>query len=329
MIRKTVIPHMDDTYSSFPTIVEHRDKLYVYYRQGKPDRRQCHGLYGKVRCFEIEKDAFLKYFDEDDTRPLLAYGKDYAVFESINEIDSIVARLDDNLFVLLTRTYARDETGIAYVSYSEAPTFAGRHEVRLKEAEWLVFYGKPFKWSNGFVFTAYGVLKGQSQPCPLVLYTEQFHSWSLLCRVAGPEYDEQGLNVILNECTIVDDGIRYTMFIRQDSYPYGIWHSTSGDLRKWTPPRKLFSSAHAPGAMARGDCVYLSFRNLIGENVSAISLIRPFKEQRPTEIERYFGNLFDGGYSDLAFIEDLLYVIYYRGNPMGEPDIRIARLPGY
>ncbi|MBF0564274.1 MAG: exo-alpha-sialidase [Nitrospirae bacterium] len=329
MIRKTVIPHMDNTYSSFPTIVEHRDKLYVYYRQGRPDRRQCHGLFGKVRCFEIEKDVFLKCFDEGDTHPLLAYGKDYAVFESVNEIDSIVARLDDNLFVLLTRTYVKDETGRACVSYSETPSFANRHEVMLKEVEWLVFYGKPFKWSKGFIFTAYGVLKGQSQTCPLVLYTEQFHSWSLFCRVAGPEDDEQGQNVIFNECTIVDDGIRHTMFIRQDSSPYGIWYATSGDLCNWTPPKKLFSPAHAPCATARDGSVYLSFRNLIGDDVSAISLIRPFKEQRPTEIERYSGNPFDGGYSDLVFIKDVLYVIYYRGNPRGEPDIVIARMPGY
>ncbi|MBF0566469.1 MAG: exo-alpha-sialidase [Nitrospirae bacterium] len=326
MIIRTLIPRKENTYSSFPSIVEHRDKLYVYYRQGQRDPVQCHGLYGKVRCFVIEKEIFLRQFSESPDESLLPLGKDYVVFESINEIDSIATRLDDNLFTLSTRTYVRDKIGRTYISYSKTPVFHNRHEVELKEALWVVFYGKPFKWARGFVFTAYGVLRGESRQSSLVLYTEDFHSWSLLSRVQGTE--EPGGEIVFNECTIAGDGVKYTMYLRQDSYPYGIWYAKSEDLNNWSPPVKLLSCAHAPCVAVRGCNVYLTFRNLIDEYTSAIAIIQPFIERSPIEIERYSGDPFDGGYSDTAFIEDKLYVVYYRGNTYGEPDIRVACLDG-
>ncbi|MBF0537451.1 MAG: exo-alpha-sialidase, partial [Nitrospirae bacterium] len=145
-----------------------------------------------------------------------------------NELDAIVSGLQGDLFTLCSRVYVRDRSAATYISFANTPVFDGRREVVVEGVAWLVFYGKAFRWGTGYVFPAYGVLEGRDQKTmPLVLYTGDLVSWTLLSYV-------QGDGIILNENSIVYYDGRYVMFIRQDSAPYGIWYAVSGDLRSWS-----------------------------------------------------------------------------------------------
>ncbi|KJU87489.1 hypothetical protein MBAV_000303 [Candidatus Magnetobacterium bavaricum] len=325
-IVKTVIARRDNVYSSFPTMVEHDGDVYIYYRQAKKSTYQCHGFHGKVRCLRVNKAELLNHFAGDNYISILQPDEDFCVFDGENELDAIVCRLQDNLFTLCSRLYVKDKFAATYVSFADTPVFAGRYEVVVKGVEWLVFYGKPFRWDEGYVFPAYGVLEGRTECASLVLYTTDFRSWALLSHI-------QGNGIILNENSIVYHNGRYVMFIRQDSPPYGIWYAASEDLRRWSEPVRLMKQAHAPMAIVRDNRCILSFRRLYRDDLSAVAVILPFEDTRAvwqddttTDIETYQGSLFDGGYTDPVFIDDHLFVVYYMGNLCAEPYIRLARL---
>ncbi len=323
MITKTLVPQINGTYSSFPTFTEHGGKIFVFYRQSAKSDIQCHGIHGKVKCFEIEKDLFLNMFRDDKEENLYAFGKDYTVFESENEMDAIVSRLDDNVYSLCTRKYIDKRPLETYISFSDTPNFKDRHEVKIKDIDWFAFYGKAFKWKQGYVYPAYGDLKGER---PLLLITDDFSSWELLSYLPGGSP-----GFALNESSIVFDGERYIIFMREDTepllddmLPFGIWYSTSTDLQNWSTPKKLLPQAHAPMSVYKDGKIFLVFRELVSENSSAVTLMSPFLSLEKTRIETYKGSPYDGGYSDICFIDNRMFIVYYTGNESGEPYLRIC-----
>jgi len=64
IVIRTIMPQIEGVYSSFPTITEYDNKLYIFYHQGIKSGMQCHGVGGKVKCFEIEKGLFVEAFDD-------------------------------------------------------------------------------------------------------------------------------------------------------------------------------------------------------------------------------------------------------------------------
>jgi hypothetical protein len=188
-----------------------------------------------------------------------------------------------------------------------------------------VFYGKSLKWRDGFVFPAYGVLSGlDAKMCPLLLFTRDFGAWEILSHVDAPS------GCVLNESSIVPHEGGYAMFMREDSGRCGIWVSESHDLERWSAARRLMSAAHAPMAAVLDGEVYLSFRSLIGDGVSAVAYTKSFAgkscSSAVTDVEVYRGNLFDGGYTDWAIIGGRIFLVYYAGNEDGEPCIRMAEV---
>ncbi len=313
---KTLVPQIKDTYSSFPTFTEHDGKIFVFYRQSVKSDIQCHGIEGKVRCFEIDKELFLKMFENDNEADLYSFGKDYTVFESENEIDAIVSRLGENTFSLCTRTFMKNLPVRTYISVSDTPHFKERHEVKIKGAEWMVFYGKAFKWDQGFVFPAYGDLKGER---PMLLITDDFRSWDVLSLLPA---NLSGM--ALNESSVVFDSEKYIIFMREDTGSFGIWYSTSHDLQSWTAPEKLISFAQAPMSVCRNGRIFLTFREFLDEDKAAVSLMSPFSDTGVLTIETYNGDPYDGGYTDIGFIDDRMFIVYYTGNECGEPYLRIC-----
>jgi len=71
--------------------------------------------------------------------------------------------------------------------------------------------------------------------------------------------------------------------------------------------------------------IYLTFRDLISEKKTGISLISTSKLYK-TLIDLYEGSPYDGGYSDIGIINGDLFIIYYMGNKKGEPYIKCCRL---
>ncbi|MCI4625221.1 MAG: glycoside hydrolase [Candidatus Magnetoovum sp. WYHC-5] len=316
--KRIFIPQAKNLYPSFPTFTEWDEKVYIFYRMGIKDESQPHGLYGKVICTVIEKKQFLDYPALTD----LASGT--VVFESANELDAIVSKVDSAMFTLCTRTYVKGKIGKTYMSVSESPEFSQRIEVCVKGVEWLVFYGKAFRADSMVVFPAYGVLSGQQKTCPLVIATEDFKGFHLLSyikEVCQPD-------IILNENTIVHNGRQFLMFIRQDNPPFGLWYCTSTELiKKWSMPKKLVENAHAPMAFNYNDKTLLLYRGLINKKSSTVMLSTVVDNNVISNaIDTYDGNPYDGGYGDIGIIDNRLFVIYYLGNVSGEPCIKVAEI---
>jgi hypothetical protein len=323
MTIKTLVPQIKNTYSSFPTFTEHDNKIFVFYRQGIKSNLQCHGVQGKVKCFEIEKGLFLNLFKDDKGECLYDFGKDYIVFEGENEIDAIVSKLEEDVFSLCTRRFVKREPIKTYISISDVPHFRYRSEVKIKGVENIIFYGKAFKWEQGYVFPAYGQLTKVKGVRPLVLITEDFSSWELLSYLPGSFY-----GLTLNESSIISDGEKYTIFIREDTDSFGIWYSTSDDLQRWTFPKKLVSYAQAPMSIYQKGKIYLTFRELVSDDTTNISLMTPFSHTEKITVDIYEGNPYDGGYTDIGVIDDRLFVAYYTGNVNGEPYLKCCELNG-
>jgi hypothetical protein len=313
MTVKTLIPQMKDTYTSFPTFMEHENRICVFYRQGSG-----HVLGGKVKCFEMDKGIFLKAFHNREWENLYNLGKDYVVFEDENENEALVSRLDENLYSLATRTYDGEDSIKTYMSFSENLTFKERAEVRIVGVEWLVFYGKAFKWDQGYVFPAYGRVIDER---PLLLITDDFTSWEVLS-ILPSNFGGS----ILNESSIAFDGEQYTIFMRDDIEPFGIWYSKSDDLQKWSSPERLVPSAHAPMSIYKDGKILMTYRELISEDTTAVSLIAPFSDMEKVTIETFKGNPYDGGYTDIRTVNDEIYVVYYTGNEDGEPYINVCKV---
>ncbi|MBM7866147.1 hypothetical protein GTO89_05685 [Heliobacterium gestii] len=351
--RKTLVPRQRNRYSAFPTFTEHRDRVYIFYRQGVTSARQCHGVDGTVRCLRLDKGEFLERMHADRGEGFVDVGEDKVVFRSENEIDAIVSRLDEDLFTLCTRTYLRGRICPAFVSVADEPRFTERCAVELKGVEWIVFYGKAIKSPTGCIFPAYGILKGETFTRPLVIVTDDFEHWDVL------SYLPSNIDgAVLNESTIVFDGSRYRMFSRQDSAPFGIWLADSDDLQRWSKPIRIFSKAHAPMAVSLPEGIALAYRDLREKRKSAVA-IRLLRANEGWEqevcssngsagenqgddeedaasresgnsgltLDMYEGNPYDGGYTDLAVVDDDLVVVYYQGNEDGEPSIKAAALP--
>jgi hypothetical protein len=322
LIKKTIITQSENVYSSFPTFIEYSDKIFIFYRQGMRSDRQCHGILGKVKCFEIDKNLFTKAFNNRKLKNLYHLGYEYVVFEEGNEHDAIISQLDENAFSLATRTYIKRQWK-TYISFADKPVFKERCEVKIRGIKWLSFYGKGFKWKEGYIFPSYGQLKGEDFARPLIVITSDFSNFDIL------SYLPSNINgAILNESSVVFDGMRFVIFMRDDIPPFGIWYSTSDDLQNWRFPEKLFSFAHAPMAMLFKNKIYLSYRKLISKEKSGISLKTDAIDDNSKEIliDIYKGNPYDGGYSDIGIINSEIFIMYYLGNTEREPYIKGCKL---
>lgn len=318
-VKKIVIPQSENMYASFPTFTEYDGKIFIFYRQGTKNIKKCHGTGGKVKCFEADKELFLGSFSNKSPESMYASGNDYIIFEKGNEFDAIVSRLGKDEFSLATRTYLNRQMK-TYMSFSDKPVFKDRCEVKIKGVKWLVFYGKGLKWKEGFVFPAYGCLKSENVDRPFIIITNDFSNFELLSylpsNINGP---------VLNESSIIYDGVKYAIFMREETFPRGIWYAQSEDLQKWDSFERFLSFAHAPMAIFNNNELYISFRDLLSNEKTGISLISPQNNYKIL-MDVYEGSEYDGGYTDIAVIDGNVFVLYYIGNKEGEPYIKCCRL---
>ncbi len=319
--KRTIVEHKEGIYSAFPTFVVHQNHIYIYFRQGRTSNAQVHGLHGVVKRLKIPVSDYLNAHLEPFDQPLSHLGTERTVFAAENELDAIVARLVDDLFALCTRDTIVGSHNNCFVSFSNEPEFCERERVSLKGVEIHAFYGKPVTSRLGHIFTAYGALEKDGLQRPLLLITDT-QRWEVLAAMPTMLNGNR-----LNECSLVEHQGRWFLFIREDDPPFGIWYAGSDDLHRWSPPEKIINSAHAPMALSGDDRLYLSYRWLVKEDSSAVALTRPFEQGEPLVVDRYLGSPYDGGYTDLGIMGNMLNLLYYHGNPGGEPCIRSALIP--
>lgn len=319
---KTIIPQRFGAYASFPTLITHGEDVCMFYRLGRSDNSQVHGLDGKVRCWRISTaDLLSGLASSEDEGPLPGTDTELP-FAGPNELDAVASRLDDNLFALGTRTYLAGRLCQAYISFADKPQFTHRATLSLPDLHPPIFYGQGFPSPQGYVFPAYGRIATDRVTRPLLLVTEDCASFRVLSTLPT-NLDGR---VILNECSVVHDGEAYLCFIRQDSEPFGIWLSQSVDLLTWTVPRKLITKAHAPMALSVNNTIYLAYRDLSAPEETRIRLCTPFAPGLDVVLATYRGNPYDGGYVSLCTAQDHLLAAYYLGNIQGEPCIKLAAI---
>ncbi|MFD1736763.1 hypothetical protein ACFSCX_09305 [Bacillus salitolerans] len=323
MIKKTIIPRKQNTYSSFPTLTTFEDQIFLFYRQGTSYKRQMHGLRGRVNSWSIKKEILTNLFN---TQHHTIYNKGYerTVFQSNgqNELDSIVSKINNNLYSLTTRIWEPQKINQSYISISSSPHFTNRLEVNVPELQWFVFYGKAFSSEHGYIFPAYGSIHKEPGERPFLLSTNDFINWRILSTI------ELNKKYILNESSILYHNEKYHIFMRDNVFPFAIWHSTSKNLINWSVPVKKIPYAHAPMGISHQDKVYLSYRDLSIANKHATSIIDPFSSNvKPIRVDEYIGNLYDGGYSDLLVIDNSILSVHYSGNTFAEPYIKTCLVP--
>jgi len=312
---KTIVPRRKDSYASFPTFACDEDRLVLFYRAGRKGNPATHGSAGRVMRMVFDRDAFLRAMIDPDLEDLSGLAEAETIFADDNEMDAIVTRMEDGVWTLATRTFA-GEVMTTFMSMSASSDFSRRVAVRVPGVAWLVFFGKGMRVGDRYVFTAYGGLTEDRLYRPLLIETRDGEAFRLLAALPSP-IDTVGLN----ECSLARDGNGYHLFMRQDTPPFGIWHARSPDLVTWTTPAPMIEHAHAPMALSHEGGVLLTFRRIISEDVAASALALPH-DGPAVDLERYEGNIYDGGYTDPGVVDGWLLVFYYQGNRWGEPAIR-------
>jgi hypothetical protein len=144
-----------------------------------------------------------------------------------------------------------------FISFNDEPIYKERQEVKVRGITSFAFYGKGFKWREGYVFPAYGWLKNEETDRPILLVTEDLKHFELL------SYLPTDINgSILNESSVIEVTGRFLIFIRDDTFPFGIWYSVSSNLERWEEPQQLYIGAHAPMAIHHNGQVILACRDL-------------------------------------------------------------------
>ena len=317
-----LVPHRKGIYSSFPTFAEYKGDLFIYYRQGRTNVTYVHGLNGRVLRLKIKISDLEETIEGKSDVPLWELAEKRVVFNAENELDSIVSKLEDNLFSLCTRNHVHGVLNECFVSFNNEPEFTEREPVKIKGISIHAFYGKAFKSPYGYVFPAYGAFEKDGEQRPLLLVTDT-QKWDVLSFLPAKSKEARRLN----ECSVIHHKSRWHIFIREDEPPYGIWWAVSKDLIEWTEPVKIVTKAHAPMGIVVGNEVLVAFRYLINNGLHAIGYIYPFCESKVIHIaDTYRGNMFDGGYCDLGIINNKVLMIYYLGNEEASPYIKLKVL---
>jgi len=316
---KTIVPVRRDVYASFPTFACDAERVVVCYREARRGDPRTHGGAGRVKQLVFDREAFTRAMWSSEE--LVGTAEETTLFAKDNEMDAIVTRMPDGVWSLATRTFSPpDNRMTTYLSLSSEPGFASREPVRVPSVRWLVFFGKGFVHEGRYVFPAYGGLADDTGYRPLLVSTENGRDWALLAALPSP-VDGKGLN----ECSVARSDGLFHLFARCDTPPFGIWHTTSPDLRTWCRPRELFPNAHAPMALTVNGRIVLGFRQILGTDRAAVALADPF-DGPAMHLARYEGSIYDGGYADPGLMDDGLTVFYYLGNRAGEPSIHCRRL---
>lgn len=323
LYKKTIIPRSDHTYSSFPTYTEYENKIYLFYRQGKTSEQFVHGYEGKVKMLTFEKTELISSMKSEQKIDFQKLGKEQTIFSNTekNELDSIVTKLGENLYSLVTRLYLPRQLNQPHISISTTPHFESRQPINIEETSWHALYGKGFTSNEGYIFPAYGSLKKERGERPFLLQTDDFKTWKVLSAIPLSE------DYILNESSVIYYNDHYIMYMRDNKKPFAIWKSESADLKTWTKPEKIIDKAHAPMAIVHNETVHLSYRDLSNEQYHASSYMMNENEDKKMILDRYTGSLYDGGYTDIGIVNNHLFITYYSGNEKAEPNIKATLLP--
>lgn len=307
----------ENIYDAFPTFEIYKDKAYLYFRRGLKSKSYIHGKFGKVFYKEIPLEFLLEGKEKDILKI-----KENLVFESENELDAILSNPKKDIYILATRE-VKSNAQTSYLSISDKPFFKERKEIKIKDLNLLIFYGKViYDKKFNFILPAYGILKGEKETIPIFLFTKDFESFDFTFIK-----DKEG---VFNESSIVKFKDSFYIFVRRDDKPYGIYLFKTKDFIKFEKI-KLFLEAQAPMAILNKKDILFSYRYLPFKDTYflALSDLKSYDKKRiliDIYFENGYGNFFDGAYSDLKVFNDKLLIIYYLSDKYGNTFLKGATL---
>ena len=286
-------------YKAFPTIVKTEREFIVAYREGLIDNTKPHGRNG---CVKILKSDNLKDWKEFKT-PFCD-----------NELDSIVSKADDELF-LTTRSYEYKKRNDVYISRFRSDELPRkRHKITIRDVEFTAF-GHIIKTDNGYASAAYGFVNNTASP--IILLSNDAYNWKIKGLITP-----KGHSPILNETSIVKTKDKFFAVMRSMEPSYNLFSSFSYDLNDWSRPIKLNILGHAPmiKQLTDGRLAFV-FRDL-NDTLPGVGLAisENGKNWDRSILCHYEGNLYNGGYADFIEIErGLLFIVYYTCDKDNEP----------
>ncbi len=310
-----ITPYQENIYDAFPTYEIYKDNLFLYFRRGIKDKTQIHGKGGKVFYKKIPLDLILDGKEKD-----ILNIKENLAFESENELDAILSNPKENVYTLATRKVINGKH-ISFLSISDSPIFKDRKEIKIKDLEFIIFYGKViYDEKFGYILPAYGTLKGENKTRPIFLFTRDFENFDY-----SFINDDEG---IFNESSIVKYDDKFYIFTRRDDKPYGIYLFITKDFLSFEK-KKLFFEAQAPMALKYKNDILFSYRYLPFEDTYflALSVLSSYDKKRyliDIYYKNNYGNIFDGAYSDLKVLNSKIFMTYYLSNKEGDTCIKGA-----
>jgi hypothetical protein len=296
-------------YHSFPTLVRKENQLWMACRLGSVDRRQAHGVDGRVLLFSA-----------DVARPdrWMSHG---SLFEpspdgTRNELDAILSAPEQGLIFLATRDYEWKRRNDVYLSVGRTPVLADRTLLTEISDQYAICFGHVRKTVSGdLLMPGYCGFGDEPSGTPVLLISgDRGKTWTFRSKVAsstsvGTRLTEYSLGYLGNSS--------WTALLRNETPPFNLYRTEShDDGRSWTTPKKSDLCGHAPMILdsesARGHLVI--YRDLAGAEPGVAIGLSVHKDcvwQRAGRLSSYGGSIYDGGYGDLVQLEATRYLAVY------------------
>ena len=291
-------------YKSFPTVVKTDSYIFLAFREGIVNPEKPHGESGVVRLF---RSADAIKWDE------------ISVPFSDNELDAIISGPFGEHLFLWTRSFVYRVKSDVYLSrfkVGESPT--SRSIFRLPDATFCPF-SHIRQVDSLLLGTGYGEIDGVVTPI-IVESGDLGDSWSVRGLVTP-----DGFSPELNEVSLLplDDGFIAVMRSREPSFE--LYYSFSKDASVWNEPDGIGILGQAPMLLKScGGRVLFVFRDLM-EEIPGVGLAVSdnFSEWTYFRIDKYTGDMYDGGYADIIELDrNEFFIVYYMSDENGSPWIR-------
>ena len=278
-------------------------------RSGSVDRRQAHGVDGKVVLFSA-----------DVTRPdrWISYG---SLFEpspdgTRNELDAILSAPEPDLIFLATRDYECEKCNDVYLSRGQTPFLFHRKLLTEVSDQYLICFGHIRKTISGeLLMPGYCGFSNEPSGTPVLLVSKNLgRTWSFRSKVAS----SAKAGTRLTEYSLGHLGdTNWTALIRNETAPFNLYRTvTFNDGWSWSNPEKSDLCGHAPMILdsesARGHLVI--YRDLAGAEPGVaigLSMHKGYYWQMAGRLSSYGGSIYDGGYGDLVQLEATRYLAVY------------------
>ena len=279
-------------------------------RSGSVDRRQAHGIDGRVLLFSA-----------DVTRPdrWVSHG---VLFEpspdgTRNELDAILSAPEQGLIFLATRDYEWKARNDVYLSMGRTPVLTDRTLLTTISDQYAICFGHVRKTVSGdLLMPGYCGLRDEPSGTPVLLVSgDRGRTWSFRSKVAS----SANVGARLTECSLGHLGdTNWAALLRNETPPFKLYRTEShDDGRSWSTPEKSDLCGHAPMILDVNSIAghLVIYRDLSRPNPGVsvgLSVDKGLSWKQAGRLTSFRGSIYDGGYGDLVQLDaNRFLAVYY------------------